>query len=157
MSESNSDRNIPTFDQISAGGVVFRSSDSLAEIAIVRVVPDMRWQLPKGIIDSGETIEEAALREVREEAGISAEVVSPIETIEYWFIAERDGQRRRFHKFVHFFLMSYRSGDVADHDHEVDEARWVSVETALDMLEFKSERDVVGKARKMIETLARPA
>ncbi|MEO6334667.1 MAG: NUDIX hydrolase [Pyrinomonadaceae bacterium] len=154
MSESSTDRNIPTFEQVSAGGVVFRLSAPAAEIAIVRIVPDMRWQLPKGIIDAGETIEEAALREVREEAGIAAEVVSPIETIEYWFIAERGGQRRRFHKFVHFFLMSYKSGDVADHDHEVDEARWVTVETALEMLEFKGERDVVAKARNMIVALA---
>jgi len=113
----------------------------------------MRWQLPKGIIDAGETIEEAALREVREESGIVAELISPVETIEYWFVADRGGERVRYHKFVHFFMMRYLSGDVVDHDHEVDEARWVDLETGLDMLEFKSEREVVTKAAAMIKSL----
>lgn len=149
MNDSSNDKNIRTLEQVSAGGVVFRINKGTAEIVIVRIVPEMRWQLPKGIIDPGETIEEAALREVREESGIVAELVSPIETIEYWFVADRDGERIKYHKFVHFFLMQYKSGDIADHDHEVDEARWVEIETALEMLEFKSERDVVTKAAAM--------
>ena len=151
MKDPSRDRNVRTLEQVSAGGVVFRFEDPVAEIAIVRIVPDLRWQLPKGLIDPGETIEGAALREVREESGIIAELIAPIETIEYWFLAERDGERLRYHKFVHFFLMRYIGGDVADHDHEVDEARWVTVETAVSMLEFKSERDVVTKAAAMIE------
>ena len=144
------DKFIPTVEQVSAGGVVFRLEKSVPEIAIVRIVPELRWQLPKGIIDPGETIEQAALREVREESGIEADLVSKVETIEYWFVADYGGRRRRYHKFVHFFLMSYKSGDVGDHDHEVDESRWVDIETALSMLEFKGERDVVGKAATMI-------
>jgi 8-oxo-dGTP pyrophosphatase MutT (NUDIX family) len=150
MNDSSNDKNIRTLEQVSAGGVVFRINKGSAEVAIVRIVPEMRWQLPKGIIDPGETIEEAALREVREESGIVADLVAPIETIEYWFVADRNGERIRYHKFVHFFLMSYKAGDVADHDHEVDEARWVDIETAVEMLEFKSERDVVTKAAAMI-------
>jgi len=153
MNDSGNDKNIRTLEQISAGGVVFRMQGSAVEIAIVRIVPEMRWQLPKGIIDAGETIEEAALREVREESGIVAELISPVETIEYWFVADRGGERVRYHKFVHFFMMRYLSGDVVDHDHEVDEARWVDLETGLDMLEFKSEREVVTKAAAMIKSL----
>jgi 8-oxo-dGTP pyrophosphatase MutT (NUDIX family) len=150
VNASDNDKFIPTVEQVSAGGVVFRMQGSVAEIAVVRIVPELRWQLPKGIIDPGETIEHAALREVREESGVEAEIVSPIDTIEYWFIANYGGRRRRYHKFVHFFLMSYRRGDVGDHDNEVDESRWVDIETALEMLEFKSERDVVSKAAGMI-------
>ena len=154
MSSSRIEKDVPTLDQVSAGGVVYRTVDTGVEIVIVEMVPEMRWQLPKGIIDAGETNEEAALREVREESGIDAKLIEPIDTIEYWFFANRDGKRTRYHKFVHFFLMSYESGDVADHDDEVAEARWVSVEEALRMLEFKSERDLVRKADEMIRDSA---
>jgi NADH pyrophosphatase NudC (nudix superfamily) len=59
----------------------------------------------------------------------------------------------RYHKFVHFYLLEYKSGDVADHDHEVEESRWVSIDEALEMLEFKGERDVVEKARELIREM----
>jgi 8-oxo-dGTP pyrophosphatase MutT (NUDIX family) len=140
----------PTKQQVSAGGVAYRKSRGHTEVAIIRVAPEDRWQLPKGIVDKGESPEEAALREVREEAGIDAEIVTRIETIEYWYFSGKGGDRVRFHKFVHFFLMKYISGSTDDHDHEVEEARWVRIEEAIDMLAFKSERDVVGKARELI-------
>ena len=150
MKDREADRRVRTLEQVSAGGVVYRTQDSVTEIAVVQIVPDMRWQLPKGLIDAGESNEAAALREVREESGVEAELLSPIETIEYWFYADRDGKRTRYHKFVHFFLMRYKSGDTGDHDDEVAEARWVPIDEALRMLEFKSERDVVRKANEMI-------
>ena len=150
MNNSAKDTQILTYEQVSAGGVVFRRTGSDIEVVIVHMVPEMRWQLPKGIIDEGETTEEAAVREVREESGLEAKLIAPIETIEYWFTADYDGERRRYHKFVHFYLMSYTSGDVIDHDDEVDEARWVSVDEAVKTLDFKSERDVVTKAAEMI-------
>lgn len=132
--------------QVSAGGVAFRSIDGEIMVAIVLMVPEMRWQLPKGIIDTGETPEQAALREVREEAGIDCELIAPIDIIEYWFVDKRSSEPVRVHKFVHFFLMEYRSGDVADHDDEVAEARWVRSEEVFFLLAFESERDVVRKA-----------
>jgi 8-oxo-dGTP pyrophosphatase MutT (NUDIX family) len=113
--------------------------------------PKLRWQLPKGIVDPGESPEVTALREVREEAGIETERLALIETIEYWYRSVKYGKPVRYHKFVHFYLLEYRSGDVSGHDHEVEEARWVSFDEALEMLEFKGERDVVEKARKMLE------
>ena len=150
MKRADAETLVPTLDQVSAGGVVYRGSGKDAEFVIVRVVPEMRWQLPKGLIDDGETFEQAALREVREESGMTAELVAPIETIEYWFTADWDNSRRRIHKFVHFFLMRYVDGDGTDHDHEVDAVRWVTIDEAIDTLQFKSERDVVVKASTMI-------
>ena len=150
MNRTDAETIVPTLDQVSAGGVVYRGNGSDLEVVIVRVVPEQRWQLPKGIIDDGETFEQAALREVREESGMTAELIAPIETIEYWFTADWDNSRRRIHKFVHFYLMRYKDGDGSDHDHEVDEVRWVTIEEAINTLKFKSERDVVLKASTMI-------
>jgi 8-oxo-dGTP pyrophosphatase MutT (NUDIX family) len=138
-------------DQVSAGGVAFRWMDSEPQIAIVQMRPKLRWQLPKGIVDPGESPEVTALREVREEAGVETERIALIETIEYWYRSVRNGQPVRYHKYVHFYLLEYRSGDVSDHDQEVEESRWVGLDEAVEMLEFKSEREVVQKARKMIE------
>ena len=145
---------VPTMDQISAGGVAFRWRDSEPEIAIVSVKPKLRWQLPKGIVDPGESPQVTAVREVREEAGVETELVKLIETIEYWYRSVKYGKPVRYHKFVHFYLLEYKSGDVADHDHEVEESRWVSFDEAMEMLDFKSERDVVEKARNLIKELA---
>ena len=155
MPKKQDDQSIPqgkinTMDQISAGGVAFRWGDSEPEVAIVSVKPKLRWQLPKGIVDPGEALQVTAVREVREEAGVETDLIKLIETIEYWYRSVKYGKPVRYHKFVHFYLLKYKSGDVANHDHEVEESRWVSFDEALEMLDFKSERDVVEKAREMI-------
>lgn len=150
---SSSQGKVTTMDQVSAGGVAFRWRDSEPEIAIVSVKPKRRWQLPKGIVDPGETPQVTAVREVREEAGIETDLIKLIETIEYWYRSVRYGKPVRYHKFVHFYLLEYKSGDVANHDHEVEESRWVSFDEALELLDFKSERDVVEKAREMVAGL----
>jgi len=146
---------ITTLDQISAGGVAFRWKEAEPEIVIVSVKPKLRWQLPKGIVDPGESPEIAAVREVREEAGVEAERLGLIETIEYWYRSEKFGKPVRYHKFVHFYLLEYRSGDVLNHDHEIEEARWVNFDEAIELLEFKGEREVVEKARQMIKARGR--
>lgn len=140
-----------TKDQVSAGGVAFRRVRSRLQMVIVSVKPSLRWQLPKGIVDPGETPEVTAVREVREEAGVETDLLGLIETVEYWYQRVQSGKRIRFHKFVHFYLLHYRSGDVSDHDNEIAEARWVSFDQAVEMLAFKSEHGVVEKAREMIE------
>ncbi|HEY9529699.1 MAG TPA: NUDIX domain-containing protein [Anaerolineales bacterium] len=144
---------VTTMDQISSGGVAFRWRGPEPEIAIVSVKPKLRWQLPKGIVDAGESPQMTAVREVREEAGVETELIRLVETIEYWYRSVKYGKPVRYHKFVHFYLLAYKSGDVADHDHEVEESRWVSIDEALEMLEFKGERDVVEKARELIREM----
>jgi 8-oxo-dGTP diphosphatase len=137
---------IQTLDQISAGGVVYREVAGRYEVALISVGQNERWQLPKGTVDNNEPHEATALREVREEAGVEAELIARLDTVEYWYYATLQGKRVRYHKYVHFFLMRYLSGDVSDHDHEVNEARWMEIQKAIDLLAFKNEQDVVRKA-----------
>jgi 8-oxo-dGTP pyrophosphatase MutT (NUDIX family) len=151
--QSDSGAKVATMDQVSAGGVAFRLRDSQPEVAVVLMKPKLRWQLPKGIVDPGESPQVTAVREVREEAGVETDLLKLIETIEYWYRSVKYGKPVRYHKFVHFYLLKYRSGNVSDHDHEVEEARWVSPEEAIELLDFKGERDVVEKARDMIAEL----
>jgi 8-oxo-dGTP pyrophosphatase MutT (NUDIX family) len=147
---SNQTAKFQTVEQVSSGGAAFRFENQNYELAIISVNPSRRWQLPKGLIDAGETPEIAALREVREEAGIETELLAPIEVIEYWYFGDQRGERVRFHKSVHFFLLAYRGGAVENHDTEVVEARWVKAEDAIEMLAFKSEKAVVEKALKLL-------
>jgi 8-oxo-dGTP pyrophosphatase MutT (NUDIX family) len=142
---------IPTKTQISSGGVVFRRrDDSRVEVALISVGAGNRWQLPKGLVDAGEDAEGAAMREAREETGVETELVAPVDKIEYWYYSTNRGARVRFHKFVHFYLLRYVSGDVRDHDSEVNEARWVEIDEAHAMLAFAGERKVLEVAREML-------
>ncbi len=141
---------VPVKEQVSAGGVVFRGDKGKIEVVIISVGGQNRWQLPKGMVEKGESPETAAVREAREEAGVSSEVVQLIETIEYWYAGLDNGIRVRFHKRVHFFLLRYLSGDTKDHDWEVNEARWVPIDDATSQLAFDNERRVMERARELI-------
>ena len=145
---------LPIVRQISAGGVAYRDllGGEQPEVALVRVGPKSRWQLPKGLVDAGESPELTAIREVREEAGIDTRLIAPLEMIEYWYVGDdRDGQRVRFHKFVHFYLLEYQAGNVDEHDDEVEESRWVAVNAAEGMLAFSSERRIMALARGLLD------
>ena len=144
---------LPTREQVSAGGVVFRRRGGRTHVALISVGERRRWQLPKGLVGAGEGAESAALREVREETGLESELLAPIETVEYWYVATERGARVRFHKFVHFFLLRHAGGRLSDHDHEVNEARWFEIGEACDTLAFKGERQVAARARELIGEL----
>jgi 8-oxo-dGTP pyrophosphatase MutT (NUDIX family) len=136
--------------QVSAGGVVFRRRGAGFQVALISVGPQARWQLPKGLVGPDEEPERAALREVREETGLTAEILQPLETVEYWYFASERGARVRYHKFVHFYLMRYVSGSTEEHDAEVNEARWFSLTEALKTLAFKGERAALQQAREVL-------
>lgn len=144
---------LPTEKQVSAGGVVFQKQDNTIEVALISVGKNRRWQLPKGQVDPGESPEDTALREVREETGLTSELIQPLDTIEYWYISTYTGKRTKIHKYVHFFLMRCLSGDVEHHDYEVNEARWVEIQTALDMLAFDNEKRILRYALQAIQSL----
>jgi 8-oxo-dGTP pyrophosphatase MutT (NUDIX family) len=141
---------VPVKEQVSAGGVVFRGDKGRVEVVIVSVGGQNRWQLPKGLVEAGEKPEITAVREAREEGGVSSHVMEPIETIEYWYAGLDNGIKVRFHKRVHFYLLRYVSGDTRDHDWEVNEARWVPIEDATSQLAFDNEKRVMERARELV-------
>ena len=133
---------------VSAGGVVYRLTDGKIEMALCGRRNPPRWSLPKGTPDEGESLEETALREVREETGLEVAIEEPIGDINYWFVTPRD--RTRCHKTVHFYLMAHRGGGMDQHDPEFDEVRWFSSEEALKSLTYVNEAKVLEKALGII-------
>ncbi len=135
----------------SAGGIVVRyeASEPWLVVGSRRRERDGRtWTLPKGTPDAGETLEETALREVREETGLEVRITGPLDSIEYTF--SQSGTR--IHKTVHYFMMEPVGGDLSGHDHEFDEVRWIRFEEAPAMLTFETERTLVGQAaRRLVE------
>lgn len=127
--------------EFSAGGVVVNDAHDVIVIVPTRRAADGSkvLALPKGHPDGDESAAQAALREVREETGVLAELVESLGELRYWY--QRDG--RRIAKTVEFFLLRYVEGDLADHDHEVEDARWMSPAQAARTLSHAGERDMV--------------
>ena len=110
----------------------------------------MLWALPKGTPDSGETLEETALREAREESGLEVEIEDALGAISYAFVR----RNVRFHKTVHFFLMRPVGGALEEHDAEFDEARWVQLEEARELLSYPTEKLVLERAAEILQARA---
>jgi len=127
---------------IAAGGVVMRRRNDDWEVVLAGRQSDGTWVFPKGTPDRGESIEETAEREVREETGLDVRILRPLGQTDYWFAAPGE----RVHKFVHFFLMEPTGGDVSRHDHEYDEVRWVPADEARRLLSFDTYRDILDRA-----------
>ena len=137
--------------QTSAGGVIYKKNDSSIQIALISVRNGQAWCLPKGIVDKGETTEETAVREVREETGLTGRIIDVLGEINYWYFVREENIKCR--KKVYFYLMEYVSGDTDDHDFEVDEAGWFPLEIALEKVSYKGDRMVIEKAIEKLRTL----
>ena len=129
---------------VSAGGVIVRRGAGGCEVALVGRGTPIRWGLPKGGLEAGETLDRAAVREAQEETGLRVRLLGPLGDIHYWFATR--GVRHQ--KTVHFYLMEAVGGDVSDHDWENDEARWFPIDEGLAAMAFPNEIAIVRRARE---------
>ena len=133
---------------VSAGGVVYQMNAGRLETVLCGRSQPVRWSLAKGTPDPGETLEETALREVREETGLEVEIEAALGSIEYWF-ADRE-KDVRYHKTVHFYLMIPIGGATDQHDPEFDVVQWFDAKQAVKTLAHANEAKVLQRALDMI-------
>lgn len=137
----------------SAGGIVFRYHEFIPQLVVGRrrrEKDSYTWTLPKGTPNPGESLEETALREVREETGLLVRIVSPLDAIKYTFVQ----RGTRIHKTVHYFMMEPIGGALEGHDREFEEVRWISFDEAANLLSFETERSLVGLAASRLADIA---
>lgn len=146
---SRRSRGAPTKREISAGGVVYRRDGEEIEIVLASRRTrrgELAWGLAKGGIEDDESPEEAAVREVREETGLLAEIEDSLGETRYFYVWEDV----RIRKTVHFFLMRHTGGNIDDRDDEMEEIRWFPLERALKRAAYRGERDVLVRAAEIL-------
>jgi 8-oxo-dGTP pyrophosphatase MutT (NUDIX family) len=135
-------------EERSAGGIVVRDGQALVIVPTRRATDGSRvLGLPKGHIDPGESQLQAAIREVREETGVEVELMRELGEVRYWY--SRGG--RAVPKTVAFYLFRYLDGDPADHDDEVEDARWIGLAEAQRTLTYEGEREMIARAREALD------
>lgn len=133
--------------EFSAGGVVFKRVPKKFQWLLIKPAGTDRWQLPKGKVDKGETSKEAAVREVEEEGGVKVRPVVKIGASQYFYVFS--GQK--IFKTVIYFLMEYLKDKKEGHDHEIDEAIFLSFDEAFEKLTFKDDKEMLKKGREILE------
>jgi 8-oxo-dGTP pyrophosphatase MutT (NUDIX family) len=136
-----------TRNEYSSGGAVISVREGVPYVALIATRGKTRWGLPKGAVSPGETSEAAALREVLEETGLQAEIVKPLDTIEYFFRAGDTLIRKR----VDFYLMTHTGGELKPQLSEVDDVEWVELSEAIRRASFASEKKLLEDAQQELE------
>lgn len=131
-----------TRNEHSSGGVVIAIRDGAPHVVLIATRNKTRWGLPKGAVGTGESSEAAALREVREETGVEARILRPLDTIEYYFRAGDTLIQKR----VDFYLMEYVAGELEPQLSEVDDVQWFELSSSLQRASFDSERKLLEMA-----------
>jgi 8-oxo-dGTP diphosphatase len=141
-------------EEISAGGLVVRRGargfEALIAEQLDRNSGRRMIRLPKGRLDPGETLEQAALREVREEVGVAARILAPLGDVSYTFFERRVG--RQIAKRVHYYLMAHRAGEAHAADGEMVAVEWCALAEAERRMSFDAERDIVSRGRALLES-----
>jgi len=136
-----------TRSEYSSGGAVISVREGVPYVAMIATRGRTRWGLPKGAVAPGETSEQAALREVLEETGLEAQIVKPLDTIEYFFRASDTLIRKR----VDFYLMLHTGGELKPQLTEVDDVEWVELSEAIRRASFASEKKLLESALQELE------
>jgi len=143
--------------EISSGGVIFKKSGNSFEIALISKRKGKIWCLPKGHVEEGEHLTETAVREVKEETGLTGEVLDKIGDIIYWYSnKDKKGDLIKIFKRVYFFLIKYINGETQNHDLEVEDVQWVTIEKACKILSYNTEKGIVEKAEKILKEKFNP-
>jgi 8-oxo-dGTP pyrophosphatase MutT (NUDIX family) len=144
-----------TLREFSAGGLIWRRQNPSGKPEVVLVKPAGRdtWVLPKGGLESKETVEQAAMRECREETGFTVSIDRPLGQVAY-FYARREspsGPLFRIFKRVNFFLMRHLGGDSSQHDDEIQDVKWFGIDDAVRKASHRNERELIVKARGLLD------
>lgn len=142
-----------TRNEHSSGGAVIDLRDGIPYVAMIATRGRSRWGLPKGAVSAGETSQQAALREVKEETGLDAEIIGLLDTIEYFF---RAGDTL-IKKSVDFYLMHHLGGTLTPQLSEVDDVEWFPLSKGMELASFDSERKVLSSALEQIELVVERA
>ncbi|KPK39688.1 MAG: hypothetical protein AMJ78_08100 [Omnitrophica WOR_2 bacterium SM23_29] len=134
--------------QFSSGGIIYRRKGKRAEVALIVRGEGKIFCLPKGKIEKPETPRQTALREVEEETGLKGKIEKEIGKINYWFHSKEE--KARIFKTVYFYLIKYESGETTGHDFEVEEVKWLTVDEALKVMTYPSERKMMQKVKQIL-------
>ena len=148
-SDHSSGASQPPTAAVAAGGVIYRLGELGTEIVLVARRREQLWALPKGTPEPSETIEETALREVREETGLEAAIVDRLGTVRYSFTSRSGG---RVDKTVHHFLLEPIGGSFDDHDDEFDHVDWYNIHEAQRRLTHRNQLHILERAEQLIAT-----
>ena len=131
--------------QFSAGGITVKGQ----EILLCQHSQHHGWVFPKGLIgdkNENESKEETAIREVKEETGIDGKIIKTLTPVEYWFVYEGE----KVKKTVYYFLMEHVGGDIAQHDHEMENVEWLPKDKVEEKLTYKSDKKVWQEVKNLI-------
>ena len=135
--------------EFSAGGVVFKKEGNTFYILLSQHSQHHGWGFQKGLIGDtkkGETKEETALREVKEEGGVMGRIIYSLQPEIYWYVF--NGEKVK--KTVYYYIMEYVEGDISKHDSEMEKVEWIALDAVFDRLTYRADKKIWEEAKEYI-------